>query len=263
MGTISDKLDYLKDTKSQIKEALIAKHATVSDTDTFRSYADKIKTIPQVDATLIKKTIIENGTYIATSEKDVTKCDGYSEVTVAVRGATDGLTSVTYIENGTYKATDDKSLNQMVVNGAYKDASPVEYSGNLKGVKFSSITLKSSKLYHKGTVTIALQKTSGGAYTTVATVEASNTAFSGSDGGNITLDYMLDLKAETPIYGYKITFTGVYRVSCTITFKSTSQVYYGYNQVTVDVRTLLVNPEDATIIIPATLTVQGYDPPTT
>lgn len=258
-GTVADKLTYLKETKDKIKEAINNKGVSVSDSDTFRSYPDKIKAIETGSTSKFStKTITANGTYNATDDS----VDGYSEVTVAVRGATDGLVSVTYTKNGTYKAADDKSLNQMVVNGAYKDASPVEYSGNLKGVKFSSITLKSSKLYRKGTVTIALQKTSGGAYTTVATVEASNTAFSGSDGGNITLDYTLDLKAETPIYGYKITFTGVYRVSCTITFKSTSQVYYGYNQVTVDVRTLLVNPEGA-IIIPATLTVQGYDAPTT
>lgn len=42
MGTTADKLNYLMDTKTAIKEALIAKGVNVNNTDTFRSYADKI-----------------------------------------------------------------------------------------------------------------------------------------------------------------------------------------------------------------------------
>ena len=42
MGTISEKLNYLYKTKDKIKEALNEKGANISDTDTFRSYADKI-----------------------------------------------------------------------------------------------------------------------------------------------------------------------------------------------------------------------------
>lgn len=40
--TIASKLSYLNDTKKAIKEALINKGVEVSDTDTFRSYAEKI-----------------------------------------------------------------------------------------------------------------------------------------------------------------------------------------------------------------------------
>lgn len=42
MGTIAEKLAYLKQTKEDIKQALINKEVEVADTDTFRSYADKI-----------------------------------------------------------------------------------------------------------------------------------------------------------------------------------------------------------------------------
>lgn len=42
MGTIADKLSYLNDTKTAIKNAVVAKGVSVSDADTFRSYADKI-----------------------------------------------------------------------------------------------------------------------------------------------------------------------------------------------------------------------------
>ena len=42
MGTIADKLTYFNGTKTAIKEAIKAKGVTVTDTDTFRSYATKI-----------------------------------------------------------------------------------------------------------------------------------------------------------------------------------------------------------------------------
>lgn len=45
MSSISDKMDYLKETKSAIKEAIQDKGVTVLETDTFRSYAEKIASI--------------------------------------------------------------------------------------------------------------------------------------------------------------------------------------------------------------------------
>ena len=44
-NTIQDKLAYLEETKEAIKQSIIAKGVSVSDEDTFRSYADKIETI--------------------------------------------------------------------------------------------------------------------------------------------------------------------------------------------------------------------------
>lgn len=45
MGTIADKLTYLSNTKTAIRNAIAAKGVQVSDSDTFRSYADKISSI--------------------------------------------------------------------------------------------------------------------------------------------------------------------------------------------------------------------------
>ena len=45
MGTIQDKLNYLNTTKGLIKQAIIDKGQTIADTDTFRSYANKINAI--------------------------------------------------------------------------------------------------------------------------------------------------------------------------------------------------------------------------
>lgn len=44
-NTIQDKLAYLEETKEAIKQSIIAKGVSVSDEDTFRSYADKIEAI--------------------------------------------------------------------------------------------------------------------------------------------------------------------------------------------------------------------------
>ena len=45
MGTVADKLEYLEGTKAAIKNSIINKGVSVSDSDTFRSYAEKINSI--------------------------------------------------------------------------------------------------------------------------------------------------------------------------------------------------------------------------
>ena len=45
MKTLNKKLTYLAETKAAIKNAIVEKGQTVEDTDTFRSYADKIRAI--------------------------------------------------------------------------------------------------------------------------------------------------------------------------------------------------------------------------
>ena len=45
MGTLADKLQYLKDTKDAIMNAIIEKGVAITSSDTFRSYADKISSI--------------------------------------------------------------------------------------------------------------------------------------------------------------------------------------------------------------------------
>ena len=72
MGTPIDKLDYLKETKTLIKEALIEKNVQVTDTDTFRSYADKILEIEAPDGMQDKQVTP------TTEEQIVTPDPGYA-----------------------------------------------------------------------------------------------------------------------------------------------------------------------------------------
>lgn len=79
MATIAEQLTSLNDTKTAIRDAISAKGVSVSDTDTFASYADKIAEIPS--GTEVNKTkfgcTIDNflgsvdseGNYVAPTEK--------------------------------------------------------------------------------------------------------------------------------------------------------------------------------------------------
>ena len=70
---LQDNLDYLNETKDLIKQALIDKEQQVLDTDTFRSYADKIRAIEtginSDDATATSSDIIAPKTAYVNGEK--------------------------------------------------------------------------------------------------------------------------------------------------------------------------------------------------
>lgn len=76
MGSITDKANYLKETKRQIKTAIQDKGVEVSDTDTFRSYAAKINSIQTTGPSL---EVV--GTWTE-SDKDVYSCN-YINNTIA------------------------------------------------------------------------------------------------------------------------------------------------------------------------------------
>lgn len=79
MGSIADKLQYLLETKNAIKNALIAKGVQVSDTDTFRSYADKIASIGGGSDDIITLDsdgmglTVKAGTYTSRTNEQVTE----------------------------------------------------------------------------------------------------------------------------------------------------------------------------------------------
>ena len=87
MGTLVEKINYLKETKTAIKNAIVAKGVSVSDTDTFRSYAGKIGSINVGSPSQEKSiNITENGSVAVTPDS------GYllSKVNVNVNVASEG-----------------------------------------------------------------------------------------------------------------------------------------------------------------------------
>lgn len=79
MGTTADKLNRLIDTKEAIKEAINSKGVTVTDEDTFHSYASKVAAIDNIK--IVQPLTITPTTQeqIVTAPSDIT---GYSPITV-------------------------------------------------------------------------------------------------------------------------------------------------------------------------------------
>lgn len=99
MGSIKSKLEYLNQTKHEIRDAIISRGVTVSSDDTFRSYSAKIRSIETHDSLMVEPySITQNGEYEAPEGK------GYNPVTVNVSG---NVKSKTITEPGEYKAKDD------------------------------------------------------------------------------------------------------------------------------------------------------------
>lgn len=99
MGSIKSKLEYLNQTKHEIRDAIISRGVAVSSDDTFRSYSAKIRSIETHDSLIVEPySITQNGEYEAPEGK------GYNPVTVNVSG---NVKSKTITEPGEYKAKDD------------------------------------------------------------------------------------------------------------------------------------------------------------
>ena len=73
---ISEKLTYLNETKDLIKQAIVNKGVEVKDTDTFRSYANKISTIENTGGE--KVTLQEKSVIPTTTQQEVVADEGYT-----------------------------------------------------------------------------------------------------------------------------------------------------------------------------------------
>ena len=106
--TIADKLSYLQDTKTAIKEALLNKGVEVTDSDTFRSYADKIESISEsAVAACLPKNIrgldyLLDGEYNLITGSDHTNLNvynlikpSYNDTITGQRDVTNGVVSFT------------------------------------------------------------------------------------------------------------------------------------------------------------------------
>ena len=119
--TTKNKLSYLQDTKTAIKNALIEKGQTVADSDTFRSYAAKINAIEVSAAPVLESLeVTENGNYTPSAGTD-----GFSSVSVQVPDIPAVVQPLEVTENGTYTAPDGvDGYSPVTVNVAGSGTSP-------------------------------------------------------------------------------------------------------------------------------------------
>ena len=80
MGTLADKLNYLNGTKTAIKTAITNQGGTVTDNDTFRSYADKITNLNVVNPKLKPKVGILFNTSTSISSSQSITVDTSTEI---------------------------------------------------------------------------------------------------------------------------------------------------------------------------------------
>lgn len=76
MGLVQ-KLNYLLGTKEAIKEAIINKNVEISDTDTFRDYADKIDSINSNQGIITESSVqAPNVSYSIINQFLITESEG-------------------------------------------------------------------------------------------------------------------------------------------------------------------------------------------
>lgn len=122
-----------------------------------------------------------------------------------------------------YTKTVDLIPSEFSYEGAYSDSSPVTYTFDremiLAGIKVKCPGVKgTSGLWQPGTVTYEVQLEEDGDWVTILTDTSSTTGvWGGSGNGNFTYNREYILPRYLEVYGLRITFTGVYRVSADIT----------------------------------------------
>jgi len=106
-----------------------------------------------------------------------------------------------------------------VFKGTYSDNSPVTYDIEVNA-KASSIQISSSSLWQTGTVLCEALLDDSGTYTELFTdTTSSEGVWGGSSGGNVTYNKIYTFDEATMLYGLRLTFTNVFRVSCDVVIK--------------------------------------------
>ena len=86
MGTINEKLNYLSQTKENIKQAIKGKGVEITDSDSFRSYAEKIGTIKAggdeilIDAPTALVLPVASATLITSNETNIRIVNATAEI---------------------------------------------------------------------------------------------------------------------------------------------------------------------------------------
>lgn len=86
MGTINEKMNYLLQTKENIKQAIKGKGVEITDSDSFRSYAEKIGTIKAggdeilIDAPTALVLPVASATLITSNETNIRIVNAMAEI---------------------------------------------------------------------------------------------------------------------------------------------------------------------------------------
>ena len=144
MGTITDKLNKLAETKSAIKTAIVNKGVSISDTDTFASYADKISSIEGGGSTPTEGIY---GVFIYDTNGNLTKPEEWdtanNDLAVGVAVIDENCSFVVGKEASAKMAYDPnyKKLNwDHIINEGYAENIKLDYAGEANSAIVRGLT---------------------------------------------------------------------------------------------------------------------------
>ena len=118
---IDEQLDILEETKSQIKQAIINKGQSISESDSFRSYATKIENISTIKAQT--KTIVPT-----TSQQIVTPDQSYNALSSVTVNAVDNTIDSNIVAENIKDGVSILGINGSFEGDYTKTLTPEEYN---------------------------------------------------------------------------------------------------------------------------------------
>ena len=220
-NTTADKLNRLRDTKNAIKQAIINKGQTVSENDTFNSYATKINNIDTVDAQA--KTVTP-----ATSQQIIEPDQNYNALSsVTVNAVTSAIDS---------NIRSDNIKSGVTILGVSGDSNVVDTTVGLTQTPAGGIYLNSAtgyynwdSYYKRGSLTTTINNTSGTTQTLV--LQYKGVRVSGAESNNsISLDGVDQgsLSGSINYTNYNITIpTGTHTVTYSMASEDSRTTFSG------------------------------------
>lgn len=137
MGTTAEKLQYLNETKGMIKTAIKDKGVEIADTDTFRSYVDKIGEIP----TTVVEEVVKSEKYGMTMDSFLGDVDENGVIQASTIPANVVVTGATDVGESVFDHTFSNNVN--VESVVFQDITKLSNSNSFKECFYSGAKIKS------------------------------------------------------------------------------------------------------------------------
>ena len=129
MGTTIDKLNKLSETKAAIKAAIISKGQSISDSDTFASYADKITALSDIKTGTVKASNSLTLSVPAVAGAKNVILTLYSSSSTVVSSQ---VVIMEKLENNTRKLVYSDSVGNIIIKSGSQTGITIDDAGTIK-----------------------------------------------------------------------------------------------------------------------------------